>query len=124
MKYLLRPLDSDYPDLWFDTNNINDLARIGGWGEDVVYVAGTAYHAPLNEKRPSTRITIEYVRELEAEAVAVKAERDELIGIVAGIAADIDTANIIMRDNVEHYLLYWDDYVALRKIAAANEATP
>ncbi len=57
MKYLLRPLDSDCPDRWFDTNNINDLARLGGWDDDVVYVAGTAYHAPMSEMMNETKHT-------------------------------------------------------------------
>lgn len=67
MKYLLRPLDNSYPEIWFDTNSITDLARLGALDEDVIYVGGCAYHAPIGEMRPSTRIATTYVRELEAD---------------------------------------------------------
>lgn len=76
---------------------------------------------PQRDPDRPTGPTLAYVRELEAEAARVKAERDDLIGVVAGIVEGIDTGKVIMRDNTEHYLLYWDDYVVLHKIAAANE---
>lgn len=123
MEYLLRPLDSDYPDIWFDTNNINDLARLGGWDEDVVYVAGTAYHAPMNEKRPSMRIVTEYVRELESEAVAVMAERDRFVELCKTIQLWAEDENE-ERPVMPPWYLPLCDALFNSDLAAANEATP
>lgn len=72
---------------------------------------------------PLTGPTLTYVRELEAEAVAVKKERDALIATIAEIAGRVDTSRIAIHNDEECYLLDWQDYVALRTIAAANEAT-
>lgn len=126
MKYLLRCLDPEFPDLWFDTNSVYDLARLGGWDENIVYVAGTAYHAPLPGERldSPTGPTPTYIRELEAELLAMKKSRDELIRTVARIVKETDAGHLINHEGEEHYLLYWDHYVALHKIAAAKDDTP
>lgn len=130
MKYLLYPLDVDLAPVEFDTQNILDLARLGPYHKDagVIIFDGVACMEPATPAMSGPDMT--YIRQLETEAVAVKAELDSLLSLIAGIVQGIDTTETatILRDvgvgAEEFYPLYWQDYVTLHKIAAAKEATP
>lgn len=150
MKYQLLPLDPELGPIDFDTQSILDLALLGPYDKDagVVYFDGVACLEPRPDKA-----TMGHVRKLEAELlamkaerddflnkadkialkhialaeqyVAMKAERDNLISLIRDIVADVDISKIeIGGDREEYYPLYWQNYVALHKIAAANEAQP
>ncbi len=109
--------------------------------QDLLDIINNGYAPSIGELRPSrdnvhhyykllvdaitkakpTGPTPEYIRELEVAAVAAKKDRDALVATIAEIAGRVDTSRIAIHNDEECYLLDWQDYVALRKIAAAKE---
>lgn len=87
MKYQLLPLDPDLDPIDFDTQNILDLARLGPYDKDagVVYFDGVACLEPRPDKT-----TMTYVRNLEAEALALATERNALRDRLTSLAALIE----------------------------------
>lgn len=78
MKYQLLPLDPELDPVDFDTESILDLALLGPYDKDagVVYFDGVACLEPRPDKT-----TMGHVRKLEAEMLAIKAERDRLLAV-------------------------------------------
>lgn len=125
MKYQLKPISPNGEAFEFDTNDIFHLSKLGRSDEGVVYFDDVPYtieSKPGYKAAPPTK----YVRELEAELLAMKAERDRLLTAATGIYNEIllHAPNIISRSQEFVRLAIALDAVAAGEVADEKEGEP